>query len=449
MLEKIQQLLKKDPFLLQEARGVALARYWYELSGNGEVIWGTYRSKRSKCQSVVDLRYDKIAFHCNCRSRKNPCKHGMGLILLMLEANDSFTVVQEVPEEVQTWLKRRDQRLLPKAYTEEQLAELAKKRQQTREKRLQQMAQGLDELEIWLHDSVRAGLASLYKQPGSYWTTWSTKMIDAKMKGIAARFDRMPILLKEENWNELLLETMGDIYLIIRGFRNLEGLAAGLQDELFSIIGVNVKKEEVLQEKGIADEWCVLAIEEGEENRLLFQRVWLYGKNSQRFGLHLDFAWGTEPFKIEWQVGSVLAGEWVYYPASYPQRGLFRFFQKSNTDFAVTGIGSFQVLQQHFTAAISKNPWLFQLAFFLETVVPFISAEHLYLVDLHQQQIPCEMAEASKKWQLLALSGGHPIDVFGIWRNHTFLPLAAQKEKRWVDLSVRYERKTSEYDYWR
>ncbi|MEM9885064.1 MAG: hypothetical protein AAF849_04165 [Bacteroidota bacterium] len=442
MLEKIQKILRKDPFLLQEARGVASARYWYELSGNGEVIWGEYRSKRSKCQSVVDLRHERIAFQCNCRSRKNPCKHGVALILMMLEANDAFTVVQDVPEEVQTWLKRRDQRILPKEYTEEQLAELAKKRQQSREKRLRQMAQGLDELEIWLYDSVRAGLASLYQQPIAYWTDWSAKMIDAKMKGIAARFNGIPNLLKEENWNELLLVELGNIYLIIRGFRNLNIVNEGLQHELFSIIGVNVKKEEVLQEKGVEDDWCVLAIEEGEEERLLFQRVWLYGKKSQRFALHLDFAWGTEPFKIEWKVGDVLRGEWVYYPSSFSQRGLFRFFQQSKARFEINGIAHFQALQLHFTKAIAQNPWLFQLPIFVESVRPFIKKEELYLLDLNRQELACQLQEEQGKWQILALSGGHPINVFGIWRNRNFVPLAAQKEDRWVDLSVRYERRS-------
>jgi len=442
LLPNIHELLQKDPFLLKDARGVAFPRYWYELAGNGEVLWGEYKSKRVKCQTTVDLRHEKVAFQCSCRSRKNPCKHGLALIILLMEYNESFTVIPELPEEVQKWLKRRDQRILPRDRTEEEAAALTVQRQKTREKRLKQMAKGLDELEIWLHDILRTGLAILPQQPRSYWENWQAKLVDAKMKGISKRFEYLFFCLKEENWHELVLAEIGDIYLMVKGFRNLEQLPEPLQQELFTIIGVNIKKQEVLENQGIEDEWCVLALQEAEEERLLYQRCWLYGKNSKQFALHLDFAWGSEPFSIEWKVGSVVQGELVYYPSSYSQRALFRTFQLTKQAIEMEGFLDLQSFKDVYAKAISTNPWLFQFPTFLENVIPIVEKESLQLLDIQGQTLPCVVNNELHSWQLLAMSGGHPIHVFGIWEKKVFLPLAAQKDGRWVDFSVRYERKT-------
>ncbi|MEM8526740.1 MAG: SWIM zinc finger family protein [Bacteroidota bacterium] len=447
MLPNIHELLQKDPFLLKDARGVAFPRYWYELAGNGEVLWGEYKSKRVKCQTTVDLRHEKVAFQCSCRSRKNPCKHGLALIILLMEYNEAFTVVPELPEEVQKWLKRRDQRILPKNRTEEEEAELAALRKKNYERRLKQMAKGLEELEIWLHDILRTGLATLPQQKRAYWENWQAKLVDAKMKGISKRFEYMQTCLKEENWYELILAEIGDIYLMVKGFRNLEQLPIALQQELFTVIGVNTKKQEVLENQGIEDEWCVLALQEGEEERLVYQRCWLYGKQSNQFALHLDFAWGSEPFAIEWQVGNVVQGELVYYPSSYPQRALFRTFQLTKNELEMKGSLDFASFKAAYAQAVSSNPWLFQFPVFLENVIPIVKEDELQLLDIQEQVLDCEVSDELHPWQLLAMSGGHPISVFGVWEQKTFLPLAAQKDGRWLDLSVRYERKAS-YRRW-
>ncbi|MEL6945078.1 MAG: hypothetical protein AAFO82_20665, partial [Bacteroidota bacterium] len=72
-----------------------------------------------------------------------------------------------------------------------------------------------------------------------------------------------------------------------------------------------------------------------------------------------------------------------------------------------------------------------------------VEEENLLLLDIQEQLLPCKINNELRLWQLLAMSGGHPIAVFGIWEKNEFLPLAAQIESRWVDLSIRYERKTS------
>jgi hypothetical protein len=42
--------------------------------------------------------------------------------------------------------------------------------------------------------------------------------------------------------------------------------------------------------------------------------------------------------------------------------------------------------------------------------------------------------DASSGWKLIALSGGHPLTMFGEWNGQTLLPIAAWAEGRYVQL---------------
>ncbi|MEN0051138.1 MAG: hypothetical protein AAF806_29005, partial [Bacteroidota bacterium] len=103
----------------------------------------------------------------------------------------------------------------------------------------------------------------------------------------------------------------------------------------------------------------------------------------------------------------------------------------------------FQFFTAAYAKAIGSNPWLFQFPTFLENVVPIVKEDQLQLLDIQQQVLDCNANDELHPWQLLAMSGGHPISVFGIWDKKAFIPLAAQKNGRWVDFSVRYERQSS------
>ncbi|MEM1324528.1 MAG: SWIM zinc finger family protein [Bacteroidota bacterium] len=432
MLSTLKSIIERDYFLLQSARAVAFPHAWEELSGNEKLLWGIQRSKRNTYQTVVDLRHEKPGFQCSCRSRKSPCRHAIALLILLLEYNDAFIVNAEPPEDIQKWLTRRDNRLQPKDRTEEEEAKLAAIRQANRDKRLQQMQSGLDELEIWLHDSIRAGMASFVQQPETYWQEWSAKLVAAKMKGVAKRLEHFPSLLMRDDWQDVVLNELGNLYLLVRAFRNLDAFSEDFQQELFQIIGVNIKKEEVLAEAGVIDTWKVLAIEEGEEDKLRFQRTWLYGGASELFALHLEFVWGRADFQTPWRVGEIWEGAAHFYPAALPQRALFSQLRQVDQAFSLKGIPNFAALQQDYTTVRSRQPWLHLFPCALEQVYIIRDKDDFFLLDEQQQQLSLTSNLEIQLWQLFGLSCGAAIGVFGIWEGRTFKILAGWKEGRWV-----------------
>ena len=58
-------------------------------------------------QTVIDL--NDIAFKCSCPSRKFPCKHGLGLLLLYARQPDQFTQAKS-REWVTAWLAKRTEK---------------------------------------------------------------------------------------------------------------------------------------------------------------------------------------------------------------------------------------------------------------------------------------------------------------------------------------------------
>lgn len=433
-MQQIQNIIERDYFLWQSAKEIAFPYRWENLAGNEKSLWGTQVTKHNRYETWIDLRYEKPNFSCTCRSRKKPCRHAVALLILLLNFNDAFAV-QDVPnEEMQTWLKRRDQRLQPKNRSEVEEQALAEKRQQNRDKRLLQMQRGLDELEIFLHDTLRNGIATFSAQPPKFWEEWSAKLIAAKMKGIANRFAAFPQLLQLDNWNDIILRELGDIYLIIRGFRQLNNLSEGLQQELFTTIGVNAKKADVLAQKSISDCWKVLAIEEGEEEQLRYRRTWLYGKNCQQFALDLEFVWGNTDFISQWKVGTVWRADCFFYPANFSQRALFQQAELVNEVVDIQGISSFDDLQKSYITALSKNPWLNNFPIFLTDLKFIRDQDTFYWCDTLGKQWKATANSSIILWQLFGLSAGEPIDVFGVYSRRQFLPLAARKGKRWLYL---------------
>lgn len=425
---------------MEDARAIARMRYWETLEGNEKVLHGLYRTKRSRYTTIVDLRHEKPAFRCNCRSRKNPCKHSLALLILLEEQPDAFRVIDAFPEEVDTWLKRRDSRLLPKERSEEEEAELAELRQKNWEKRLQQMSKGLHDLELWLQEVVRVGLADLHGRDVSYWEEWGAALVNAKLGSLAKRVKALPRLFQQADWHESLLGELGDLYLLVKGFQHIEQLPMELQQELFNTLGVNVKKEEVLKEAAVQDRWRVLAKHEGAEENLTFRRVWLFGEATGDYALLLDFAWGGQGFPQDWQTGTVLNGELCFYPANFPQRALVKQFTLEHAPFEAVGFPDLLSFHAAYRAAIARNPWLNLFPACLGQIRPFLEGEKLFLGDLNDLQLPCRVEQEQLEWQLIALSAGQPIQLFGEWDGTTFLPLSAVVEGRFIDFSIRYER---------
>lgn len=99
--------LAPDPASLKAGQGLASVRKWTSLGMDKTAFWGECQGSGAKPYQVrVDL--SEPAFKCSCPSRKFPCKHALGLLLLAAAGK-----IQHIPQPqwVADWLAERSVRV--------------------------------------------------------------------------------------------------------------------------------------------------------------------------------------------------------------------------------------------------------------------------------------------------------------------------------------------------
>lgn len=83
-----------DASSLAAARRLARPGPWSETGSTETLLWGKCQgSGRTPYQVSIDLTGP--AFRCSCPSRKFPCKHGLGLMVLASGAFDALPAAEE------------------------------------------------------------------------------------------------------------------------------------------------------------------------------------------------------------------------------------------------------------------------------------------------------------------------------------------------------------------
>jgi len=422
--------LAPDTDTLQKARGVSYAgRKWLMIEGNEKLLWANYQTAPSLIHKVVaDL--ERSEFGCTCRSPQRPCRHTLGLLMLLLRHDERIRVTYDPPDWVLKWKSNQNQKIK----STHPDSPLPKKTERIASKRYLSMQEGVIELKQWLSNLIRQGLAIAKEQPPSFWDDFAARMVDAKLGSIGKQIRSAKLLLLEEDWHDRLLGLVADLHLFAQSFQQLDRLPAKFQDELISYAGVNVKKDLVLAQKGIFDHWLILGQTFGEEERLRYRRTWLLGEQSGQFALLLDFVFGQNAFEQQWPVGAALQGEIVYYPATIPQRALLKDFGWSQKVYqGLSGFPSLEDFALAYAQALANNPWLLSFPCLLDDVIPILVDDQVWLVDRNKKKIPLGNSNTTT-WKLLSLSGGHPISLFGEWNGTTFLPLTSITGGRVISL---------------
>lgn len=297
------------------------------------------------------------------------------------------------------------------------------------EKRLALMEEGLNDLEQLLKDLLRQGLSSARNRSLSYWEERAARLVDAKLPALARRVRRFPFLLTSgPDWPDAMLEEIAQLFLFVRGFRKRESLPEALQHDLKAGLGAYHKKDEVLADPANAckDQWEVMGLVEGKEENLRFRRCWLRGQNSRRFALLLDFVFGNEDFQEGWKEGEWFEGTVCFYPSAFPLRGIFpeRVPMTALPVDDQTGFTDLDALQDAYSDALSKNPWLFLFPAYLNRLTAAVKGGEVVLLDANHRKLSLGL-DIRKKQRLLALSGGRPIGVFGEWTGARLEALSA------------------------
>jgi len=310
---------------------------------------------------------------------------------------------------------------------------------------LELMQTGITELKIWLQDIIRHGTASLKEQPPEFWETFAGRMVDAKLGGIAKRIRLLPTIPDDTDWHESILTELSDLHLLVKSFQNLETLPETLQRDILSIAGWNIKKEEVETGAPVTDDWFILAIHEKWEEKLRARKTWLFGKNTGKYALILDFAWGNEDHEKQYITGKTMTGNLIFYPSAYPLRAIVKKWETAGQQTTnITGYKDLQSMLEAYSIAIAQNPWVNTFPVLLSDVIPVYADGKYLLVDTIKHQLVIANNETSF-WQIFALSGGNPVTVFGEWSKNKLLILSVSARNRYIDFSIKAEKRNFGY----
>ena len=402
-------------------------RTWQNLGQNSSALWG-------ECQGSalyqVKVELSTLTTQCSCPSRKFPCKHSLGLLLLA--ANDaSVFPIAEAPVWVEAWLAKRQGVSTRKQNKEAQPAGESTRSSyasqlKRAEKRVALVSKGLDSLDLWLNDLVRNGLASVQTQPASFWESKAAQMIDAQAPAIAARLRLMSgIPNASRDWPAKLLEQLGRLALLTHAYRRIEQLHEPLQEDVRQMIGWTLTSEEVAARgETVSDDWLVLGQTLNDEEKVRVQRTWLYGMQSQRRALLLQFSAAGAPFPEIYPLGSHQQADLLFWPGVCPQRArlIARRGEIAPLQGHLPGTEHIDTFLAEVSSVLARQPWLERFLCVLRDVTPVCvnGGATWYARDSHGDALPLAKGEY---WQMLALSGGSPVDLAGEWNGEVLLPV--------------------------
>ncbi|MFJ4640484.1 SWIM zinc finger domain-containing protein [Streptomyces hygroscopicus] len=477
-----EQVLALAPDAASRKAGgkLAAAGSWSGAGAHGQAVWGLCAGSGSRpYQTVVDL--NGPGYRCSCPSRKFPCKHALGLLLRWASGAGGVPGGGEPPEWAEQWLGGRRERAAGPAAAapdggpgrggaEEDgtrsgagggagggagrggsgaAAEPQAARRRA-ERRAQRIAAGAMELERRLADLLRDGLASADRAGYGAWDETAARMVDAQAPGLETRVRELAAIPSSgPGWPARLLEECALAHLLNQGFLHLDRLPEKLAATTRTRVGLTTPVAELLATgEAVRDRWLVLGRQDTADGRLTARRTWLRGERTHRMALLLSFSAPGRPSEPALPTGLVLDADLTYYPAARPLRAAIGARHEESPEGpsamgaqpagmpSVPEAGMPSVPEgcdvgtalAAYGSALGEDPWLEGWPVVLADVVPVPGDDGWQLADERSgSALPVDPRCAGRTdlWQLMAISGGGPVTVFGECGHRGFSPITA------------------------
>ncbi|MCX4436027.1 SWIM zinc finger family protein [Streptomyces mirabilis] len=408
---------------------------WSEAGSSDEgTVWGLCRGSGSRpYQTVIDIADSTgPAYKCSCPSRKFPCKHALGLLLLWA-GEDGSVPRGPAPDWAEQWMEGRRERAGEKGTTGGGSGtaspgdpEAARRRAQRRAERI---TAGAVELEQRLADLLRGGLASAEQAGYGMWEETAARMVDAQAPGLAARVRELGAIPSSGlGWPVRLLEECALLHLLDQGWLRRERLPDDLAATVRSRVGLPGSADG----PPVRDRWQVLAQYDTADTRLTTRRIWLYGAETDRTALLLSYGAAGRAPELTLPVGLAFEAEVSAYPGAGQLRAALgeRFTPPAPARTRPPGLTAPQAAAR-FGEALRADPWLDSHPVTLARVIPTPDGDTWQLADAEGDfALPIASSLLSRPglWRLAALSGGAPVTVFGECGHRGFTPLTAWPE---------------------
>jgi hypothetical protein len=448
--------LAPDPAATAAARRLALPGRWAAAGCDDEAVWGLSQGSGAEPYQVV-VELAEPAWRCTCPSRKLPCKHGIALLLLWAEGHVPPSASR--PPFAGAWLARRAARAAALAAREadpgvdEPPPPEARPRparasrspsgaaggtdgaaDRRAAERAARVAAGLAELDRWLADCVRTGLAAPTLASYATWDRVAARLVDSQAGSLANRVRRLGGRVGTgAGWQEHVLAELGVLHLLAGAGRRRGALAADLRDGVRAAVGWSVRQDDVLATPPVTDRWAVAARSDTQEDRIVVRRTWLRGEASERWGMVLSFAAWGQTLDTTLPVGAAVVGDLHFYPSACPLRALVGALAGPTQPDAGLTLPATTLARacDEVGRALAREPWLERWPLTVRAT-PALDGRRWVLAD-HTGALSLAPSVPGLP-TLVALSGGRAVDVTAEWTAEGLVPVAVHVEGRTVDL---------------
>jgi hypothetical protein len=430
--------LAPDAASLKAAQGLASPRKWTLLGGDGEFIWGLAQgSGKDPYQSQIDLR--EPAFKCSCPSRKFPCKHGLGL-LLIFASQPSAIVTGTKPAWVTEWAEKRAEKAAKQesktsGVAEPEAAPDPAVQAKRREKRGANMAQGIAFLDGWLRDLVRQGIAGKSSADYAFWDAPARRLIDAQAPGLARRVRELGSRMTSAgHGDDRAIAELGRLYLLVAASGRRDNLPESWQQEIDTQLGWTSDQDELRKSDGVKGTWLVGAQTVREEEKIVTRTSYLFSPTGRTAKI-LEFSPAARPSVATLALGRWLEGELVFFPGVQTSRALWKTPPQDANAAALTFTRTCEEILNTYAVQTAENPFADPLPV-LARLTPQLYDERWWLSDESGAAIPIAPG-FQLGWELLACSGGHALPIVGLWDGFAFLPLTVLTDADPIQLAAR------------
>lgn len=438
--------LAPRPSSLTAAQPLAVPSRWLGTGADARAVWGRCAGSGAEpYECVVD--HVGVAFRCSCPSRVFPCKHALALLLLWARGQ---VAAGEAPVFATTWLAQRAATTLaePPAAREAAAPEGDGAEQPDvagsgtpppptppgagRDDRIARMAAGLAELDRWLDDRVRTGLADPALARYATWDQLAARLIDAQVGGLANRVRRLAgVVGAHPEWHQQVLAELGSLHLLATAGRRMGGLSPHLADSVAAAIGWQVRHADVLAGVPHTDHWVVMGRSDVREDRIEVRRIWLRGQVTGEWAMLLSFAAYGQSLDTSWSVGTSVHADLFRYPGALGLRVLAGRHHAAPEPAGPIGGCSVAAACAEVGAAVAAEPWVERYPMCV-VAAPARVAGRWVLTDA-TGSLPI-VEGASGIGSLLACSEGAALPVTAEWTPSGLVPLTAHLADRAVDL---------------
>jgi len=402
---------------------LAGASVWSDTGTEGTLIWGSCQgSGKNPYKVLVDTAGPR--YKCSCPSRKFPCKHALGLMILW--AQDRLDAAQ-APSGAAEWADKASTPSVPKA-TASQTAEQKQAAAERLAGREARIGDGLADLDRWLCDQMEAGLARSWTDPGAHFERQAARMVDAQAPGIAARLrELVGVAVSGPGWPGRMLEEFALLHLAAQAWPLRDELEPGLAQTLRQVVGLPVASEDVAATPGVRGLWLVAGLRDVAEGKLTARRVWLHAVGDfapQPWALVLTFAGYGQALDVSLAPGTVVDAELHFYPGSGNYRALVgqRFGDRMAAEVPgwAPPARTFDELVEAHRRLLAANPWAGISP--VSAVVTVIYDRGWRAQDPAGRQVRLVAANELDLWRLHGILAGRPGQIVGEWCDEGLRP---------------------------